>query len=235
MAGLQKDKRPLAGWRPRPSMIVAVVLGVIAMTVFFDDAVVAYQTWRHGAPGIVQGATEDARSVASSFWPFARTVCADPAVSARELGEKNPVSEYRLWNGGYDLTRRIGLIELRQRRLYGHRWDQGWMLQSLTVGGTLEGVVVERRRLGPADGPAPSTLAVYDKDCGLIGASYSELDDVPAGSWEWRRMCFGPGWVETGCDALDSALGHIVDVANASFDEEEKHCFDDTWSQAVPC
>lgn len=226
---------PLVRRRSRLVIIVAITGGAIALAAFLDDVFVADQTWRYGAPGIARDANEPARSIASEFWPFARAICANPAVSAAEINEQNPVSDYLLWNGGYNLVRRSGLIELHQRRLYGHRWDRGWMLQSMSTEGDLDIVEVERPRLGPDDSPAPSTHAIYDGDCRLIGASYYALSSESERVWEWRRVCFGPGWVESDCEALQEQLDRFVVVWSLSFDAEEKHCFDGTWTQTVGC
>lgn len=225
--------RQAAQRKLRILLIALLGCAAIAAAAFHDEVRSAYETWRHGAPGIAHNATAEARSVALEFWPFARAICADPVVTAAELSAQNPVSDYRLWNGGYDLTLRSDLIEIRQRRLYGHRWDQGWMLQSITVGGNLERVEVERLRLGPADGPAPSTHAIYDRDCRLVSASLFEIDTVSEGPWEWPRTCLGPGWVKSDCDAIQEGTGRFVDVSNLSFDEEEMQCFDSTWSHTV--
>ena len=220
-------------WRRRRLAGVVIACGAIALAAaFLDDVFVAYQTWRYGAPGIARDSSEPARSIASEFWPFAGAICADPGVSAAELNEQIPVSDYRLWNGGYDLVRRSGLIELRQRRLYGHRWDRGWRLLSITVDGNLDRVMVERPRLGPLDGPAPSTYVIYDGACRLIGASFSEVGTMSEGVWE---VCLGPGWVEADCEAFQEELDRLFDVWRSPFDEEEKLCFDDTWSRIADC
>ena len=217
--------RQAAQRKLRILLIALLGCAAIAAAAFRDEERLAYEIWRDGAPGIAQEATEEATSIATYFWPPASAVCRDPRVGAVELTAGSVTSPTDAWGGGAELVRQSGSFVLHQRQVFGDRWDPGWMVQSITVNGTLEGVEVRRLRLGPTDGPAPSTYAVYDGKCRLIGASHFRLVHPPENGRSWRRLCFGPGWVLTDCATLEARFDALARVSARPLEVIEQRCY----------
>lgn len=217
--GIEQDQGSRARWRAWYSPIAAVVVAAIVIAAAcFEEAMVGYQIWRYGAPGIAQNATEEAASNASLLWPYVRVICADPQTSAEDLGKHADLPQYDGWQGGQYLVLRGGTTEIRQIYLDGSKWDFGWHLQTITVNGELNSVEVNRSWPGPTDGVGQSVLAVYDKDCRLIGATFSESRDSPV-------HCFGPGWVNSDCEEMENGFEALVDVSGLSFGVTEIRCY----------